>query len=134
MISLLLRHEIQVLLRAGHAEAEVAARVGVSVRTVRRVIAEGTVTHADDAIERRERKIGRPSKAALFAPKVSAWLTAEPNVSTQELLHRAMEAGYTGHKTAFYALVARLRRLPATPEPPAPLPEHRAAKRRGGRT
>ncbi len=115
MIPLLLRHEIQVLLRAGHAQTDVASRAGVSVRTVRRVIAEDAVTHADDLIERRERKVGRPSKATPFAPKVSAWLAEDRDLPTQELLRRAMEAGYTGHKTAFYALVAAVRPPRATP-------------------
>ena len=68
MISLLQRHEIQVLLRAGLEQADVASRVGVSVRTVRRVLAEGAVTHADDPAEHRARGLGRPSKAAPFSP------------------------------------------------------------------
>jgi transposase len=115
MIPLLLRHEIQVLLRAGHAQADVAARVGVSVRTVRRVITEAAVTHVDDAAERRVRSVGRPSKATLFADRVQAWLSETPGLPTQELLRRAGEAGYTGHKTAFYALVAGLRPSRAVP-------------------
>src|SRR5690606_38266316 len=106
MLPLLKRHEIQVLLRAGHSQADVSARTGVSADTVRRVKREAEVTSADDAAARRERKIGRPSKATPFAAKVSAWLANEPELPTQELLRRATEAGYTGHKTAFYSLVA----------------------------
>ena len=55
MIPLLLRHEIQVLLRAGHTQVDTAKRAGVSLRTVRRVIAEDAVTHADDGAARRAR-------------------------------------------------------------------------------
>lgn len=115
MLPLLKRHEIQVLLRAGHSQPDVAARTGVSADTVRRVKRETAVTSADDAAERRDRKIGRPSKASPFASKVAAWIAEDAELPTQELLRRATEAGYTGHKTAFYALVAGLRPPRATP-------------------
>ena len=115
MLPLLKRHEIQVLLRAGHSQTDVSTRTGASVDTVRRVKLEAEVTKADDAVERRERRIGRPSKATPFAARVSAWLAEERDLPTQELLRRAMEAGYPGHKTAFYALVAAVRPPRATP-------------------
>jgi transposase len=115
MLPLLKRHEIQVLLRAGHSQADVAARTGASIDTVRRVKREAEVTSADDVVERRERKVGRPSKATPFGARVSSWLAAEPDLPTQELLRRAIEGGYRGHKTAFYALVAGLRPPRATP-------------------
>ena len=115
MLPLLKRHEIQVLLRAGHSQKDVVVRTGASLDTVRRVKREADVTKADDAVARRERKIGRPSKATPFAARVSTWLAEDPDLPTQELLRRAMEAGYTGHKTAFYALVAGVRPPRATP-------------------
>lgn len=109
MIPLLKRHEIQVLLRAGHTQKDVAQRAGVSIDTVWRVKAESEVTEADSGVERRARGIGRPSKAAPFAEKVRGWLAEEADLPTQELLRRAKEAGYSGNKTAFYGLVAGLR-------------------------
>ena len=115
MLPLLKRHEIQVLLRAGHSQKDVATRTGASVDTVRRVKLEAAVTKIDDVAERRDRKIGRPSKASPFAARVTAWLTEEPELPTQELLRRATEVGYNGHKTAFYALVAGARPPRATP-------------------
>ncbi len=115
MLPLLKRHEIQVLLRAGHSQTDASTRTGASVDTVRRVKLESEVTKADDAVERRDRRIGRPSKATPFAARVSAWLAEDRDLPTQELLRRAMEAGYTGHKTAFYALVAAVRPPRATP-------------------
>jgi transposase len=115
MIPLLLRHEIQVLIRAGHGQADVAARTGASIRTVRRVLAEDAVTKVDDPAERRARGVGRPSKATAFTERVRAWLVESADLPTQELLRRAMEAGYAGHKTAFYALVAGLRPPRAAP-------------------
>ncbi len=115
MLPLLKRYEIQVLLRAGHSHSEVAARTGVSVDTVARVKREAEVTVVDDARFRRDRKMGRPSKSADFAERVRAWLAEEPGLPTHELLRRATEAGYTGHKSAFYALVCGLRPRRSTP-------------------
>lgn len=109
MLPLLQRHEIQVLLRAGHSQKDVAARTGASADTVRRVKRDSAVSDTDDVAERRARGIGRPSKAAPFADQVAKWLADEPELPTQELLRRAKESGYTGNKTAFYAMVAGAR-------------------------
>lgn len=109
MLPLLVRHEIQVLLRAGHSQTDVAERVGVSFDSVQRIKAEADVCHVDDTAERRARGVGRPSKAAPFAGRVIAWLGESPELPTQELLRRAREHGYLGNKTAFYALVAGVR-------------------------
>lgn len=106
---MLQRHEIRVLLRAGHSQRDVAARTGTSADTVRRVKRESAVSETDDAAERRSRGIGRPSKAAPFAVQVTKWLADEPELPTQELLRRAKESGYAGNKTAFYAMVAGAR-------------------------
>jgi len=115
MLSLLKRHEIQVLLSAGFSTSDVAARSGTSIDTVRRVRREDAVEHTDDAAARAERRVGRPPKAAPFAEKVAAWLEEEQTLPTQELLRRAKDAGYTGNKTAFYALVAGIRPPRAAP-------------------
>lgn len=115
MLTLLERHKIQVLLEAGFKPGEVAERTGFSVDTVRRVQCEAEVTHTDDRLERQQRRVGRPSLAAPFGEKVSAWLDDDPDLPTQELFRRAKEAGYMGRKTALYALVAGLRPARATP-------------------
>ena len=115
MLPLLVRHEIQVLLRAGFAVRDVATRVGVSDDSVRRVRREDAVAHVDDEVEHRGRGIGRPSKTAGFTERVGVWLREEPELPTLELLRRAKEHGYAGSKTAFYALVAGVRPTRAAP-------------------
>lgn len=115
MLPLLKRHEVQVLLAAGFDAKDVAARAQVSVDSVRRVKREAKVTQSDDAAERKRRRIGRPSKAAAYAEKLVGWLTEDPDLPTQELFRRAKEAGYDGHKSALYALVAGLRPPRSTP-------------------
>jgi transposase len=115
MIPVLTRHKIQVLLDAGFSQSDVATRAGVSVASVKRIAGESEVTSTDDGAARRARRVGRPSKAAAFAEKITAWLGEDPELPTQELFRRAKEAGYGGHKSALYALVAGLRPPRSTP-------------------
>ena len=68
---MLKRHEIRVLLKAGHSMTEVAQLSGVSLRSVKRVSKESDIEHVDDAAERRDRGIGRPSLVQNFRKWVS---------------------------------------------------------------
>ena len=65
---MLKRHEIKVLLKAGHSQAEVAKLSGASLRSVKRIAKEAGVEHVDDAAERRKRAIGRPSVVSSCRP------------------------------------------------------------------
>ena len=94
MIDMLKRHEIQVLRRAGHTLTDIAARAGVSMRSVQRVDIEPAITHVNDADAREQRAIGRPSKAEPFRPFVVDVLTREPVLLSVEILRRAKLAGY----------------------------------------
>lgn len=49
---MLKRHEVEILLKAGHAKTEVARVSGVSLRSVKRIAEESSVVHVDDAKER----------------------------------------------------------------------------------
>jgi transposase len=115
MFEMLKRHEIQVLRRAGHTWAQVAELTGVSIGTARRVAAEDGVTTVDNAAERARRQIGRPSKAEAYREVLMQALVAEPTLKSVELLHRARLAGYTGGKSAVYALAQTLRVRTVTP-------------------
>src|SRR5580692_4349138 len=109
MLSQLDRHKIQVLLEAGHSQSDIAARVGVSVKTVQRVSRECAVADVDDDAAAKSRGIGRPSVTSDIRGSLCSWLAEEPTIATQHLLRRAKEAGYRGAKSAFYALVAAVR-------------------------
>jgi transposase len=109
LIGLLRRHEIQVLLRAGHKEKEVSERVGVSERSVRRIKKEGPVSHVDDHVEVCIRGVGRPSKTAPYREDVKKILAGEPGLMSLEILRRVRERGYDGGKSAMYRLIAELR-------------------------
>ena len=61
MLGMLKRHEVEILLKAGHPKTEVARLAGVSLCSVKRIAEEAPVVHVDDAAEREKRRIGRPS-------------------------------------------------------------------------
>ncbi len=106
---MLKRHEVEILLKAGHSKAEVARLAGVSLRSVNRIAEEAPVVHVDDAAEREKRQIGRPSKVESFRKFIVEILKENPNLASLEILRRVREAGYPGGKTALYALVSSLR-------------------------
>jgi transposase len=106
---MLKRHEVEILLKAGHAKTEVARLAGVSLCSVKRIAAEDPVVQVDDGVERERRKIGRPSRIESFRKLVLEILQEQPELASLEVLRRVREAGYKGGKTALYALVASLR-------------------------
>jgi transposase len=115
MIDMLKRHEIQVLRRAKHTWPEIAALSGVSEKTARRIAAEDAVTTVDNDAERARREVGRPSTASEYRDVLIKALTEDPALRTVELLHRARQAGYTGGKSALYALAQSVRVRSVTP-------------------
>jgi transposase len=115
MIDMLKRHEIQVLRRAAHTWGEIAALSGVSEKTARRIATENPVTTVDNEAERARRQVGRPSKAEAYRDVLVQALTEDPGLRSVELLHRARLAGYTGGKSAVYALAQALRVRTVTP-------------------
>jgi len=106
---MLKRHEVEILLKAGHSKAEAARLAGVSLRSVNRIAEEAPVVPVDDAAEREKRRIGRPSMVEDFRKPVVKILEDTPDLPSLEILRRVREAGYPGGKTALYALVASVR-------------------------
>lgn len=99
--------------------AEIAAAVTrtsqepVSPRSVRRILSEPVPTL--DAVA--SRGPGRPSTVEEWRSRVATELEREGDLSTTELLRRARDWGYTGQKSAFFALVRTLRTTAAAAEP-----------------
>ena len=115
MIDMLKRHEIQVLRRAEHTWREIAALSGVSEKTARRIAKEDPISDVDNAAERARRQVDRPSKADAYRDVLVAALTADAALRSVELLHRARLKGYTGGKSALYALAQTLRTRTVAP-------------------
>lgn len=109
MLSLLKRHEVQVLRRAGLSRPKVQAQTGVSVRSIRRIEREAGVTSVNDREASQARGIGRPSLAEPHRAFVAALLADEPELMSLEILRRTKQKGYAGSKSALYALIASLR-------------------------
>ena len=112
---MLKRHEVEILLRAGHRKTEVARLTGVSLCSVKRIAEEGPVVHVDDAAERSKRQVGRPSTVQNFRKQVVGILEETPDLASLEILRRVRETGYKGGKTVLYDLVASLRPKPVKP-------------------
>jgi len=112
---MLKRHEVEILLKAGHSRTEISRLSGVSVRSVKRIAYESPVMQVEDAAERAKRQIGRPSTVQNFRNPVVRILQEEPDLATLEILRRVRESGYRGGKSALYALVASLRPKSAKP-------------------
>ena len=108
-MGMLKRHEIKVLLKAGHSQSEVAKLAGVSLRSVKRVVKEGDIERIDDAAERLERGIGRPSLVQDFRKTVTELLEKEPGLLSVEVVRRMRLDGYIGQKSALYGLIASVR-------------------------
>jgi hypothetical protein len=80
------RYGVQLLLRAGVAQAEITRVAGVSERAIRRIRDEPPVETTDDRAARQARAIRRPSKAEAFRPLVEKLLEAEPELRSVEIL------------------------------------------------
>ena len=85
------------------------------------------VDHVDDAAERRKRGIGRPSKTRSFADAIRDWLEKEPDLPTQELLRRALDAarriasmarGSGAARSSTYGSCRTASRVPSRPVRP----------------
>ena len=111
MLGLLRRHEVKILLKAGHKQTEVARLTGVSRSSVQRIAEEASIEHFDDTAERRNRRIGRPSIVGGLRKTISGILEKQPDLPSVDILRQVQNAGYTGGKTGLYALVASLRSI-----------------------
>ena len=85
------------------------------MRTVQRVVEENAITTIDNAAERARREVGRPSTAEAFREVLIQPLTEDPALKSIELLNRAKQQGYTGGKSALYALAQSVRTRVVTP-------------------
>src|SRR2546427_11044380 len=106
MLGMLKRHEVEILLKAGHSKAEVARLAGVSLCSVKRIAQEVPVVHVDDAAEREKRRTGRPSIVEDFRKPVVTILEEKPDLPSLEILRRAREAGDQGGNTGLPPLLA----------------------------
>ena len=93
MLELLKRHEIEVLLKAGHKRTEAARLTGISPSSVQRIAREAPIEHFNDKAERRKRRIGRPSIVVGFRQMISDILEKDADLPSLEILRQIQKAG-----------------------------------------
>jgi len=112
MYGMMKRHEIQVLLKAGLPQAEVARLAGVSRRTVQRIQDEPAIASVDDEAER-----GRRFGKGYVEPRPRGFLEETPLETTwEEVLEAALAVELThpserAHRvtTGFVALEEKIQ-------------------------
>jgi transposase len=110
------RHEIQILRAVKMTQGVVAAKTGVSVRSVRRIEREAPVAASDTAVLLEARGVGRPSVTAGWGERLEGWLREERDLPGVEILRRLREEhGYRRGKSAVYELVRGLRPTTVAP-------------------
>ena len=113
MLDMVTRHKVQTLRNADHAIEDVAARAGVSASSVKRIAAEPPVAVFDDVTERKQRRIGRPSKVEAWRADIEKLVkevdsTGKP-LQSKEIVRRLRAKGFRGGSTSPYALIASVR-------------------------
>jgi len=110
------RLRVQTLRKAGYGLSEVARETGVSVSSVRRIVKEPVLEEVASGPTPRTRGVGRPSAVEGFRPQIEELLEEDGALPTVEILSRLRSMGYSGGKSAVYALVREVR--PPKAEPP----------------
>lgn len=110
MLSMLDRHAVQELLRAGLPVRAVARQLGISRRSVRRIQREPPVSSAARSAPR----VGRPPVEAAVRERLRVLLVAEPALPPGELWRRLRDEGTRLGLSTVYRLLAEVRAtLPA---------------------
>lgn len=109
MLSMLIRHAIQVLLAAGVSQEKIREQTGASLRSIRRIAQEPAVADVDQEKARQQRSLGRPSKVEVHREAIEAMLSEDPRLMSLEILRRLRALGYEGGKSALYDFVSGLR-------------------------
>lgn len=105
------------LLEQGLPKTVIAARLGVSVKTIRRWIADGLTTTVSEEGARPPRvRLGSPTRLAPYHGIIESRLATYPALSAVRLLAECRAAGYAGSYTQLKAFVRTIRPTP-TPEP-----------------
>jgi transposase len=114
MLRMIDRHAVHALLQAGQSTKEVALQLGVSRRTIQRIMKEPPVEDADDASARRRRGVGRPPLPEPVRRQLRDLLAADPEAPPLEHLRQLREQGVRLGESTFYR-VYRLEKaaLPA---------------------
>jgi transposase len=109
------RHAVQALVRADVAAHEIAKQLGVSVRTVRRIVRESAVEGGDDVTARAARGIGRPKVTPTVYERLVALVREDLERPPGEIWRLLRDEGTPLGLSTVYRLLASVRAtIPAT--------------------
>lgn len=103
------RHAVQELVRAKLTAREIAKQLGVSVRTIRRIVREGDVQTGDDAAARSARHIGRPQVTDAIRTRVQALVLEDPERPPGEICRLLKDDGTPLGLSTVYRVLAGVR-------------------------
>ena len=108
------RLKVHHMAEGGTPQATIAAKCGISVRTVERVLAEAEPTREEIAVNSRQgaKRPGRPAVTSDALIERIRTLLGEETIAATEVLRRARGWGFTGSRSTMAALVKELRPTP----------------------
>ncbi len=115
MIDVMTRLKVHHMAEGGAAQAVIAAKCGISLRSVERMLREPEPTREEVAQDERanHRGPGRPRMVADdVLDRIRVLVTEEPSIAATEVLRRARGWGYRGSRSTMAALVKELRPVP----------------------
>lgn len=103
------RHAVRELVRAKLTARDIAKQLGVSVRTVRRIVREGDVATGDDAAARIARHVGRPQVTQAIRARVQALVLEDPERPPGEICRLLKDDGTPLGLSTVYRVLASVR-------------------------
>jgi transposase len=118
VIKVMIRLKVHHLAEVGRPHVQIAADLGIGLRSVERIVAEPAPTPEELAADARSSgpRRGRPSAVAKYEEQIRSLLAEFPDLPGTEVLRRSHDWGYRGSRSPMLALVTRLR-PPAAVEP-----------------
>jgi transposase len=115
MLRMLDRHAVQALVRAKVTARAIAKQLGVSIRTVRRIVKEAVVDGSADDTARQARGIGRPQVTATVRERVAALVAEDPERPPGEICRLLREEGTPLGLSTVYRVLAGVRATMPSP-------------------
>lgn len=96
------RHAVQALVQSGLSTKDIAAQMGISVRSVQRIAKEPPVSEPDDQRARSARRVGRPPLPDRVGQRLRELVAEDPQAPPLEVLRQLREEGVTLGESTFY--------------------------------
>jgi transposase len=102
MIRMIDRHAVQALVQSGLSTKDIAAQMGISVRSVQRIAKELPVSEPNDQRARSARRVGRPPLPDRVGQRLRELVAEDPQAPPLEVLRQLREEGVTLGESTFY--------------------------------